>query len=96
VANVPLSQSETRTSSPCHAEAPTVEEEKDEEEEEEEPKAAEEESHRSPVKQENEDVDQDMEGSEVLLNGGASAVGGAGAGVGVGVGVPLLKDAVVS
>lgn len=93
VANVPLSQSETRTSSPCHAEAPTVEEEKDEEEEE-EPKAAEEESHRSPVKQENEDVDQDMEGSEVLLNGGASAVGGAGAGVGVGV--PLLKDAVVS
>lgn len=93
MANVPLSQSETRTSSPCHAEAPTVEEEKDEEEEE-EPKAAEEESHRSPVKQENEDVDQDMEGSEVLLNGGASAVGGAGAGVGVGV--PLLKDAVVS
>ncbi|XP_032571367.1 protein dead ringer isoform X1 [Drosophila sechellia] len=90
VANVPLSESETRTSSPCHAEAPTAEEEKDEEE----PKAAEEESHRSPVKQENEDADQDMEGSEVLLNGGASAVGGAAAGVGVGV--PLLKDAVVS
>jgi len=87
VANVPLSQGETRTSSPCHAEAPVNEEEHDEEEP---PKAAEEdsESHRSPVKQENEEADQDMEASEVLVNGSAAA--------GAGAAVPLLKDAVVS
>jgi len=36
VANVPLSQGETRTSSPCHAEAPANEEEHDEEEPEQE------------------------------------------------------------
>ncbi|XP_017073135.1 protein dead ringer isoform X3 [Drosophila eugracilis] len=85
VANVPLSQGETRTSSPCHAEAPVTEEEHDGEE----PKAGEEESesHRSPVKQENVEADdQDMEANEVLVNGGGAA----------GVGVPLLKDAVVS
>ncbi|XP_016947565.1 protein dead ringer isoform X3 [Drosophila biarmipes] len=88
VANVPLSQGETRTSSPCHEEAPANEEEHDEEEP---AKAAEEdsESHRSPVKQESEEADQDMEASEVLVNGGAAAGAGAAA-------VPLLKDAVVS
>uniref|UniRef100_A0A6P4EHG0 Protein dead ringer-like n=1 Tax=Drosophila rhopaloa TaxID=1041015 RepID=A0A6P4EHG0_DRORH len=90
VANVPPSQGETRTSSPCQAKAPINEEEHDEEEE---PKAAEEENHRSPVKQESEEADQDMEASEVLVNGGGAAVGGGGA---AGVGIPLLKDAVVS
>ncbi|XP_044316174.1 protein dead ringer isoform X2 [Drosophila rhopaloa] len=90
VANVPPSQGETRTSSPCQAKAPISEEEHDEEEE---PKAAEEENHRSPVKQESEEADQDMEASEVLVNGGGAAVGGGGA---AGVGIPLLKDAVVS
>ncbi|XP_017123540.1 protein dead ringer isoform X2 [Drosophila elegans] len=91
VANVPLSQGETRSSSPCHAKAPINEEEHDDvEEEEEEPKVAEEEPHRSPVKQENEEPDQDMEASEVLVNGGGAGAGAAG------VGIPLLKDAVVS
>ncbi|KAH8347708.1 hypothetical protein KR084_000308 [Drosophila pseudotakahashii] len=93
VANVPLSQVETRTSSPCHPAESAGNEEEDEHDEEEPPKAAEEDSecHRSPVKQEREDADQDMDGSEVLVNGGG--LEGAG---GAALPVPLLKDAVVS
>ncbi|XP_017040692.1 protein dead ringer isoform X2 [Drosophila ficusphila] len=111
VANVPLSQGGTRTSSPCQAEVARAREEnhdeedddqEDEDGEEAEPKAAEEEPHRSPVKQEAEDADQEMEASGALVNGGggsSASVGGGGVGGGAAaasVGIPLLKDAVVS